>query len=88
MQLPHLDFQLKEGNHSWIFHVPIYVSGHYIYTWYELRDKKRLMNIPFGIFIVLRGNAMHGGICVVSSNVRVHGGIFDSVAIKTSHCLM
>ena len=35
----------------------------------------------------LRDDVMHGGICGGPGNVRVHGGIFDSIAIESTNKL-
>ena len=36
---------------------------------------------------MLRDDVWHGGLCEGAGNVRVHGGIFDSIAIETTGTL-
>ena len=36
---------------------------------------------------MLRNDVWHGGLCGGEGNIRVHGSIFDSVAIETTHRL-
>ena len=36
---------------------------------------------------MLRDDVWHGGLCGCAGNVRVHGGIFDSIAIETTGTL-
>ena len=87
VQLSHLDCEVKEENHSWIFHVPICSRIIYLYVWGDLGNTKQLLKIPLGGFLALHDDVMHGGICGCPGNVRVHGGIFDSIAIETTNRL-
>ena len=87
MQLPHLEWEVKEENHGWIFHVPICSSGRYLYVWGYLENTKQLLKILSGGFLVMHDDVIHGGICGGPGNVRVNGGIFDSIAIETTNPL-
>ena len=87
VQAPHQDCQVTPDNPSWIFHVPLCKGGSYLYIWEDDRKEKKLVWIPLGSFLVLRDDVWHGGLCGGAGNVRVHGGIFDSMAIESTGIL-
>ena len=84
VQAPHLDCVVTPNNHSWIFHVPLCTSGSYLYIWNQDGNDKKLVWIPLGSFLVLRDDVWHGGLCGGTGNLRVHGGIFDTLALETT----
>ena len=71
VQLPHLDCEAKKENHSWMCHVPICISGIYLYVWDDLGNTKQLLKITLCGFLVLCDDLMHGGMCGGPGNVRV-----------------
>ena len=87
VQAPHQDCQVTPDNPSWIFHVPLCKGGSYLYIWEDDCKVKKLVWIPLGSFLVLRDDVWHGGLCGGAGNVRVHGGIFDSMAIESTGIL-
>ena len=77
VQTPHLEI-----NHficySYIIHVPLCVSGSWMYVW-ERGDgwngNKEMVHIPFGSLLVLRNDIWHGGVVGGKGNLTFHAAI-------------
>ena len=64
--------------------MPLCTSSSYLYICGEDGKDKKLVWIPLGSFLVLHDDVWHGVLCGGVGNLRVHGGIFDSIAIETT----
>lgn len=81
-QPPHRDMQGYDNGEDWlhhfcpfILHLPLCEEGMYLNVWEEPNNKNVAplrIHIPFGTYLLLRVDVVHGGVFGSPGNVRLH----------------